>query len=102
MKYDGAGRDEVVMDLLHTSRTWDLFKIALHFIEIYNTTKLNIPAFYTLLMIMIHPNPEYRPTQLEMKKFNQILLNHETFEAKKTASPFTKQLSKRLASSASV
>lgn len=101
MKYDGVDRDEAVMDLLKTSKTWDLYKIALHFIEIYHTTKLDIPAYYTLLMIMVHPIPEYRPTQLEMKQFNHTLMNHQRFENKKTEGAFTKRLNRRLSSSAS-
>ena len=61
-----------------------IYSIIKHFIEIYKTTKLDIPAFHTLLMIMVHPIPEYRPNKLEMKQFNQILLNHDRFENKKT------------------
>lgn len=101
MKYDGVPRDEAVMDLLKTSKTWDFYKIALHFIEIYHTTKLDVSAFHALLMIMLHPIPEYRPSRLEMKQFNYILMNHERFENVKIG-PITKRLTKRLSSSASV
>ena len=101
MKYDGMNRDETVMDLLKTSKTWDLYKIALHFIEIYHTTHLDIPAFLSLLMIMVHPIPEYRPSQIEMKQFNQILLQHDTFGNKKTESGFTPQLMKSITSTVS-
>jgi len=98
MKYDGASRDETVTDLLKTYRTWDLFKIGLHFIEIYKSTKIDIPAFYTLLLIMIHPIPEYRPTQLEMKQFNQTLIKLQIFDNKRTDIPVTNQLTKQLTS----
>jgi hypothetical protein len=100
MKYDGVPRDEAVMDLLKTSKTWDLYKIALHYIEIYHTTRLNIPEFLSVLMIMIHPIPEYRPSQLEMKQFNQILMQHNQFENKKTEVGFTKKLMKSISSTA--
>jgi hypothetical protein len=100
MKYDGVPRDEAVMDLLKTSKTWDLYKIALHYIEIYHTTRLNIPAFLSLLMIMIHPIPEYRPTQIEMKQFNHILMQNEHFDSRKTEVGFTKKLMKSITSTA--
>jgi serine/threonine protein kinase len=100
MKYNGVSRDEAVMDLLKTSSTWDFYKIALHFIEIYHTTRLDISAFKTLLLIMVHPIPEYRPTQIEMKQFNQGLINHAIYKNQKTGA-ITKQLMTRLSSSAS-
>lgn len=102
MKYDGVSRDDAVSEMLDTSSSWDLYKIALHYIEIYMKTKMDIPGFITVLMVMIHPIPEYRPSQLEMKQFNQILLTTYTFENVKTEGPFSKQLSKRLSSSASL
>jgi hypothetical protein len=102
MKYDGISRDETVKDMLATCFTWDLFKIALHFIEIYIDTQMDIPSFFTLLLIMINPIPEFRPSQLEMKQFNQILLTTHTFENVKTNVSISKQLTKRLSSSASL
>jgi hypothetical protein len=98
MRYDGVSRDEAVKDMLATCFTWDLYKIALHFIEIYIETKMDIPSFFTILMIMINPIPEFRPSPLEMKQFNQILLTTHTFENVKTI-PISKQLTKRLSSS---
>jgi hypothetical protein len=101
MKYDGVSRDVAVSEMLNTSSTWDLYKIALHYIEIYMTTKMDIPGFLTVLMVMIHPIPEYRPSQLEMKQFNQILLTTYTFSNVKTEVQFSKKLTKCLSSSAS-
>ena len=96
MKYDGQEIDDVVVDLLKTSSTWDLYKTALHFMEIYDTTELNVPAFKTLLMIMVHPIPEYRPKKTEMKEFNAILLDSQEFKNNKTTGYFSKELSKNL------
>ena len=100
MKYDGVSRDDAVSEMLNTSSTWDLYKIALHYIEIYKTTNMDIPGFLTVLMVMINPIPEFRPSPLEMKQFNQILLTTYTFENVKTEGQFSKQLTKRLSSSA--
>ena len=96
MKYDEMPIDDAVVDLLETSRTWDLYKIALHFLEIYYTTKIELPAFKTLLMIMLHPIPGYRPTQEEMKEFNGILINSQRFNNTRTPGHFSKELSKNL------
>ena len=95
MKYDNMPVDDAIIDILQSSRTWDFYKIALHFIEIYYTTKLELESFQTLLMIMIHPIPEYRPTQKEMKEFNSILLN-QSYKHTKTTEHFSKELSKNL------
>jgi hypothetical protein len=45
---------------------------------------------------MLHPIPEYRPTQSEMKEFNSILLDSQDFKNKKTTGYFSKELSKNL------
>ena len=96
MKYDGMSKDAAIIDLLKTSTTWDLFKIALHFIDIYNNVQLDIPQFMTLLLIMIHPIPEYRPSQSEMKQFTNILMRSYSIEGDQSHGKFSKELSKNL------
>lgn len=99
MKYEGVPIDTAIVDLLKSSSTWDLYKTALHFMEIYFTTKIELPAFKTLLMIMTHPIPEYRPVKDEMKEFNSILIGAHTFENTRTPGHFSPELSKHLKNS---
>ena len=96
MKYDGMTVDDSIMLLLKTSTTWDFYKIALHFTEIYYTLHLNIPEFITLLLIMIHPIPEYRPTKEDMRQFNDLLLHSFSIQDDQTTGKFSKELSKNL------
>ena len=96
MKYIGMNKDDVVMDLLYTSNTWDFYKIALHFIDIYYSVDLNIPQFATLLMIMIHPIPEFRPSQIEMRQFNSIFMKSYSIIGDQRIGKFSKELSYNL------
>ena len=97
MKYDSMLIDDAIIDLLQAARTWDLYKIALHYLDIYYITKLELESFKTLLMIMIHPIPEFRPKQ-EMKEFNSALLHYQRFKTTRTQGRFTKELSKHITS----
>jgi len=95
IKYVNQPKDKVVAELLNTSTTWDLFKIGLHFIDIYNDIELNIPSFLTLLLLLIHPIPEFRPTPLELRQMN-IYLQSSYKDTTYVHKTFSKQLSKNL------
>jgi hypothetical protein len=53
---------DIIIDLFKYWYTWDYYKLALHYIEIYNDIKLNSIDFYLLLLLFINPNPTYRPS----------------------------------------
>ena len=60
---------DIVLDLLHYSYTWDFFKIALHYIEMYDELAINSTNLYLLLLIFIHPDPNNRPKKDEYKEY---------------------------------
>ena len=94
MKYLNMSKDDIVIDLLKSSNTWDFYKNALHFMDIYNKVDLDLPSFMTLLLIMIHPIPEYRPTPIEVRQFNDVLIQSYTLDDKedKNKIQFSKEL----------
>ena len=95
MKYASMTKDDAVTSLLQSSSTWDFYKIALHFIDIYNSVHLDIEPFMSLLLILIHPIPEFRPNPTEMRQFNEILIRNYSIDDSNHGT-FSKELSKNL------
>jgi hypothetical protein len=63
--------------------------------------KINFPELFILLLLMIHPNPDYRPNVVEMNKNIQILIKNYTVYPKKYTGIFDENLSKELSTSIS-
>ena len=95
-KYIDQPIDYVVKELLHNSDTWDYFKIGLHFLDIYNEIDMNLPQFLTILLLLIHPNPEFRPNVLDLRQINDVFINHHYIQYDFIKSGFSKSLSKNL------
>jgi serine/threonine protein kinase len=96
-KYINRNKDDVIKELFQYSNTWDYYKIALNFINICNEIQIIKSPFYLFMIILIHPNPEFRPTPLEIKLFNDILI--KSYEPNNHIVSFiSKKLSKELTS----
>jgi serine/threonine protein kinase len=94
-KFVNKNKEDVIRALFDYSDTWDFYKIALHYMDICNEMNITKTPFYLLLIILIHPNPEFRPTPLEIKLLNDIIVrNYEPSERK--VSFISKSLSKEL------
>jgi serine/threonine protein kinase len=68
--------DKKIRFLLSFWNTWDHYKIALHFINIYISKKMDYSNFMMLLLLLINPNPEHRPTGLELRRHHLLLINN--------------------------
>ena len=97
-KYINQPIEYVIAELLNTSNTWDLFKIGLHFIDIYNHINMKLPEFLTILLLLIHPNPEFRPNLIELRQINDVFINHHYIHNDSISTGFSKSLSKNLKS----
>ncbi len=75
-KLDGLSYEKKIKILLSFWNTWDNYKIALHFINIYLKKGLEIQQFMMLLLLLINPNPEHRPNGLELRRHNMLLLKN--------------------------
>jgi hypothetical protein len=73
-KFANKPREFLIKYFLSFWNTWDYYKISLHLIKIYIKMKIDFPELLMLLLLMIHPNPKYRPNVIEMNKNIQILL----------------------------
>ena len=73
-KFANKPREILIKYFLSFWNTWDYYKISLHLIKIYMKMKIDFPELLMLLLLMIHPNPKYRPNVIEMNKNIQILL----------------------------
>jgi hypothetical protein len=63
-------RESCVEHLIRFWNTWDYYDIALRFLSIYKKNSLNYPKFLESLFLMVHPNPEKRPTPLQIRNNN--------------------------------
>jgi serine/threonine protein kinase len=73
---EGLSVEKKIKFLLSFWNTWDHYKIALHFINIYLQKKMNSPEFMMVLLLLINPNPEYRPSGLELRRHHLLLLKN--------------------------
>ena len=67
---------DILIDLFKYWYTWDYYKVALHYIEIYNDIHLNSIDFYLLLLLFINPNPRYRPSLHQYDIYIDIFKKH--------------------------
>lgn len=63
-------RDSCIEHLLQTWSTWDYYDISLRFLSIYKRNSMNYPMLMDSLLKMVHPNPEKRPTFLQIRNNN--------------------------------
>ena len=93
-KYINKDKDYIIKELFNTCYTWDYYKIALHYLDMYFDIKMNDLPFYFILLLMIHPDPNYRPNSLYINKLLTIYINQlNQFNLNKK---LDKQLSKRI------
>lgn len=96
----GLDKDTVVIELLNTYKTWDFYKIALHYLDIYINIEMNAEEFYMLLLLFIHPMPNLRPLVSEVPRFNDTLMSSYRTDSSQMHTRFSKQLTKQLRHSA--
>jgi serine/threonine protein kinase len=73
-QYVGQSKDSIIKTMLQSFHTWDYYKIALNYINIYTTTKLINNDFLMILLLLIHPNPTFRPSPHELIQHNGVLI----------------------------
>ena len=85
IKLSGMNREEGIIYLLGFWRTWDHYKIGLHFLEIIkDELRIEIPELQDKLLLFIHPNPEKRPSLLEHRILNKKMLSsNQTYGTKR-------------------
>ena len=76
LKYAKMDRETTIKELLSFSHTWDYYKIALHFLKTIHIYHLENKLFKMILMNLILPNPEKRPTILEQHRMVSQLIQH--------------------------
>jgi predicted unusual protein kinase regulating ubiquinone biosynthesis (AarF/ABC1/UbiB family) len=96
----GLDKNTVVIELLNTYTTWDFYKIALHYLDIYKNIMMNSEAFFMLLLLFIHPVPSFRPLVSEVSRFNDSLMSSYRLDIHQSHSQFSKQLTRHLRHSA--
>ena len=98
----GLDKDTVVIELLNTYKTWDFYKIALHYLDIYKNINMDTEEFFMLLLLFIHPVPSFRPLVSEVSRFNDALMSSYRIDVDQSHIHFSKQLSKSLKQDVSV
>lgn len=98
----GLDKDTAVIELLNTYKTWDFYKIALHYLDIYKNINMDTEAFFMLLLLFIHPVPSFRPLVSEVSRFNDTLMASYRIDVDQSHIHFSKQLSKSLKQDVSV
>ena len=73
-QYVGQSKDSIIRRMLQSYKTWDYYKIALNNINIYTSNKLDNTDFLMVLLLLIHPNPTFRPSLNEIREHNNVLI----------------------------
>ena len=77
-------REECVIYLLGFWKTWDYYKIGLHFLDfIKDELHYELPDLNKKLYLFIHPNPEKRPSLLQHRIINKQILSTHDISSKK-------------------
>jgi serine/threonine protein kinase len=77
-------REECVIYLLGFWKTWDYYKIGLHFLDfIKDELHYEVPELNKKLYLFIHPNPEKRPSLLQHRIINKEILSKYDITSKK-------------------
>jgi serine/threonine protein kinase len=95
-KFINQKKDDIIFELLSYSNTWDFYKCGLHYLDIYYDVEMNDPSFLMLLIMMIHPDPTFRPSRIEMQTLIEIYKKKYVFTSARPLRKFSKQLSKEL------
>ena len=87
-QYIGQSKDAIIKSMLHSYYTWDYYKIGMNYINIYTTNKLEHVDFLMILLLLIHPNPTFRPSVNEISENNKVLvLKYKPGHVSKVAYP---------------
>ena len=82
--FEKNSRDKNIRILLEYNNTWDYYKLAYHILSYMRRKSIDFAEFKWLLLLMMHPIPEYRPTQKELKEhFRNYLDIFKEYESKK-------------------
>jgi serine/threonine protein kinase len=95
-KFINQPKDNIIFELLTYSVTWDFYKTALHYLDIYYDVQMNDPSFLILLLMMVHPDPTFRPSKIEMQTLLEIYKNSYMASSIKKIKQFSKGLSNEL------
>jgi hypothetical protein len=91
---------DIILDLLYYSYTWDFYKLALHYIEMYDELNLNCTDLYLLLLLFIHPDPNNRPKKDEYKEYlNEFIKMYNPHNLNVPVQSISKQTSSTLSTS---
>jgi hypothetical protein len=71
LSFVGRTREDCVEYLLRFWNTWDHYDIGLRFLNLYSENDLHYPEYLETLLQMVHPNPEKRPTALQLRNMNK-------------------------------
>ena len=73
-----------IRTLLQYTNTWDYYKLAYHFLSYMRRKTIIFDELKWLLLLFTHPNPEYRPTAVELKEhFHNYLECFNEYKSKK-------------------
>ena len=95
-KFINQKKDNIIFELLSYSNTWDYYKISLHYLDIYHDVEMNDPSLLMILLLMIHPNPTFRPSKLEALSLIEIYKQNYIFTTITPIRHFSKGLTKEL------
>ena len=56
--------------------TWDSYKIANHFLHMYQEQDMNVPIWKNHLLRMLHADPSKRPTVAELRQMKEVILKN--------------------------
>jgi thiamine kinase-like enzyme len=74
--------NENIKTLLNFSNTWDYYKLAYHILSYMRRKSIQFKEFTWLLLLMMHPIPEFRPTKDELKEhFVNYLVEFKEYES---------------------
>lgn len=87
-------QEECVDYLLQFWNTWDHFDISLRFLNMYAKNNINYPEYLNTLFHMVQPNPEKRPTVLQLRNQNKkAIQSFDVTSSKSTYQSVDKYLS---------
>lgn len=96
-QYVGQSKDDIIKSMLQSYKTWDFYKIALNYIDIYTENKLANTEFLMILLLLIHPNPTFRPSINDIEEHNKLLIKTYKHEHSQRLA-YSSKLIKRLKS----
>jgi serine/threonine protein kinase len=95
-KFIHKPKNDVILELLSYSNTWDFYKTSLHYLDIYYDVKMDDPAFLMLTLMMIHPDPTFRPSKIEMLSLLEIYKQQYSSTVIKPVKQLSAHISKEL------